>query len=296
MSRFPSAPVLVLSALSALVPAASAQNYTYQTFRDAQWAQTVATDLRPNGQVVGWYTDFFKTYHGFTYQNGTYTDVIYPGAQVTELLAANASYILGNADGEGFLLDTSGKFTTLAFPSGGKVPFTTIPASLNTDSVVVGSFLNSTVTSADGRFHPNQGFIYQNGSFKTFTAPGSFDTYLNDINDLGAMVGTYDTGNGTPTVGFLYNNGLLTKLSFPGAYSTSPTGINSAGQIVGTYIKQQYGPISCFYFDGTKYVDFRPPNAFAPFVFHIKNSGQVVGDTTIDSGSLTVGYVGTPIK
>ena len=110
------------------------------------------------------------------------------------------------------------------------------------------------------------------------------------------MVGTYDTGNGTPTVGVVYNNGLFSKLSFPGAYSTSPTGINNAGQIVGTYIKQQYGPISCFYFDGSKYVDFRPPNAFAPFVFHIKNSGQVVGDTAINSGSLTVGYVGTPTK
>ncbi len=294
-SLFLASSALVLASAT-VVPGALAQQYTYKTFQDGSWPATVATDLRPSGQVVGWYGDFYFNFHGFTEQNGTFTTVDYPGARFTQLVAANAGDILGVADNQkGFLLGTNGKFTDVAYPSG-RAPYTTIPASLNGDGVVVGYYVNTTVTSANGLFHPNQGFIYNKGAFKTFTVPGSFDTQLNDINDLGAMVGYYDTGNGTPTVGFKYDNGLLTKIAFPGAYSTTPTGINDAGEIVGTYVKQQYGAVSCFVFDGSRYTDFRPPNAFAPGVSHVKNSGQVVGATAINSGSPTVGYVGTPTK
>jgi uncharacterized membrane protein len=83
-----------------------------------------------------------------------------------------------------------------------------------------------------------QGIFYQHGfllSGATYTTavdyPGSSDTILLGMNDLGQVVGT----GFMPEVGFLYDvaSQTFTTVSYPGATTTEPFAINNARTIAG---------------------------------------------------------------
>jgi hypothetical protein len=75
-----------------------------------------------------------------------------------------------------------------------------------------------------------------NYSFSDITEPLAVGgTYVDAMNGLGQIIGTYDGSNGSQS--FLYDNGAYTELVDPFAApnSTYVTAINSSGQVLGYY-------------------------------------------------------------
>src|SRR4051794_9962746 len=73
--------------------------------------------------------------------------------------------------------------------------------------------------------------------FTTIDVPGSFRTTSQDINNSGAIVGTFGTLPMIPRVrrGYLLEGGTFTTLEVPGSARTSAANINSSGEIVGFF-------------------------------------------------------------
>ena len=111
-------------------------------------------------------------------------------------------------------------------------------------------------------------------TYSPITVPGAIDTFVLGINDLGAIVGVYNSA--TPGGhGFLYSGGAFTLLDYPGALGTYVSGINDAGQIVGIYYDQSEADHGFVYSNGT-YTPLNVPGA-STAAFGINNSGQIVG-------------------
>jgi uncharacterized membrane protein len=87
-----------------------------------------------------------------------------------------------------------------------------------------------TLTLASPRMSGAQGGF----TFKTIDFPGGTLTGVDDINDLGWIVGTYEDSAGS-SHGFLLIKGLFIPINYPGATDTAAIGVNNLGQIVGTY-------------------------------------------------------------
>ena len=81
-------------------------------------------------------------------------------------------------------------------------------------------------------------FVYSNGVFSFFDAPGALDTRPNGINDSGEIVG-YFWHSSFVQRGFVKVGGSYSTIDVPGASLTRATGINNAGQIVGWFSRQQ---------------------------------------------------------
>jgi hypothetical protein len=91
----------------------------------------------------------------------------------------------------------------------------------------VGDYLSSANLSSHG-------FLFSAGIYKTIDFPGSNETYVNGINNVGEIVGYYlDSRNAFH--GFVLDGGIFTSIDGPGGDYTDILGINNAGQIVGFY-------------------------------------------------------------
>jgi probable HAF family extracellular repeat protein len=107
-------------------------------------------------------------------------------------------------------------------------------------------------------------------TFITINDPmASGGTVVTGINDVGQIVGTYNTS--TITSSFVYDNGSFTTINDPDAKnSTGAFGINDAGQIVG-YYSNATGNHGFVYIGG----DFTTVPQVG--VFGINDNGQTVG-------------------
>ena len=83
-----------------------------------------------------------------------------------------------------------------------------------------------------------KGFLrLPDGVLTTFTAPhASFRTFVDDINDSGEIIGSFQKSGNDPNHGFVRNaDGVFAEFDPPGSGGTFPASINSAGVIAGTY-------------------------------------------------------------
>jgi uncharacterized membrane protein len=136
--------------------------------------------------------------------NTIFTTIDYPSATNGTVAAGinDSGQIVGSSSGGGFLLNGD-SFTALMV---GSSP--TTPIGINNPGQVVGTYRThgSPATILDF------GFLYSNGTYTTF----SNSSVLNDINDLGQIVGTW---GGFPTQGYLYSGGTSTPIKRPAGES-----------------------------------------------------------------------------
>lgn len=170
-----------------------------------------------------------------------------------------------------------------------------IPTGINNALVVAGTAGFQRGFSLSGINDPNTG-----ASITLFDVPTAFNnqTFGDDINNAGVIVGTYR--NGTGAHGFVLDGGVFTTVDVPGArFDTLLTGINDAGVLVGQYRDANTLTFRGFVSSGAGIVLIdaaQPqPNTFA---HGINNAGRVVGSVggggtssrgfTFENGALQV--------
>jgi len=192
----------------------------------------------------------------FTFENGVYT--LYPG-NFSFSAINDAGQIVGTnfSTQRGFLF-ANGVFTT--------IPGTN-PIGINN----VGQILEFPNSSAPG-------VLVTNGVSMTLpNVPNTAFTHYTGLNDAGALVGFYETLDGSTELGFLYANGVFAAVSFPGSFSTRAFGINDAGQIVGMYFPNGPGFVDGFLDSNGVFTTIDVPGTVSNIVWGISNSGYMVG-------------------
>jgi probable HAF family extracellular repeat protein len=131
--------------------------------------------------------------------------------------------------------------------------------------------------------NPYHGYTYSSGSYTSVNAddPNGFNTFAEDVNDAGEVVGYYQSGSAL--VGFAGNN----QLRAPNAVETVPTGINNTGEVVGSYLDSS-GQHHGFLYNGG-FTTLDAPNASATYAEKISDNGEVVG--TYYSGGQAFGFL-----
>jgi hypothetical protein len=229
------AAVGVLLLGSATVSLGDPINFTFTTITDpnALAGQTYVTGINNAGQIVGYYLSLgsgnVEVANGFVDTNGVFTTITDPNGigntyvtGINDLGQIAGYYAIPNDDhvSEGFV-DTNGSFTDIGVVGLGGV------GGINDAGQIAGSYANEA-----------SGFVDTNGSFTTITDPNadpSGITEASDINNLGQIVGTYNTISSGDN-GFEDNNGSFTTIDDPNAAQvTYVTGLNDAGDIVGYY-------------------------------------------------------------
>jgi hypothetical protein len=94
----------------------------------------------------------------------------------------------------------------------------------NSTNEIVGEY------DTDGKTH---GFLFNEGAFTTFDAPGADATVVSGVNALGQLVGFMVIAD--KTHGFFKGKGELILIDAPGSARTIAFFINAQGQVVGRY-------------------------------------------------------------
>jgi len=197
--------------------------------------------IENNGRAVGKYYEYepvakgpVKT-HGFLYFHGDVTTIDVPGSAVTVCRGINTQQrIVGhykkspnsgdNGADHGFFFDKD--YTTIDFPGA----LSTYAVGINNPGDIVGNY--STPDSNGNGDHHSHGFLYdKNGNLTTIDVniPGVtvIDTFCNDINNLGVIVGAYTDGDGN-THGFVRINGVFLSVDAP----DTPPGVGTIVQAI----------------------------------------------------------------
>lgn len=169
---------------------------------------------------------------------------------------------------------------------------------INVLGPLLGPYGNTIVTGINnsgqivGNIQTGQGTVpflhsYSGGTYNTNIqdplAPSNFfssGTYLDGINNLGEIVGTYNDGTGTHV--FVDNGGTFTTVPIdapPGNTGLSVSGINDAGAIVGTY-RDQTGRSFGFIYDGGTLatISAAPCGSGGTSISGINDVGEIVGN------------------
>jgi probable HAF family extracellular repeat protein len=197
-----------------------------------------ATSINNSGQIVGSFTldapeggHEFEGAHAFLFSGGTFTTLDYPAVGVDHTTATkiNSSGTIAGTyrvqEAPSGFLDVGGIFSTVNAPVG--LGCCTHDNGINDAGNIVGQYKFPDDSA------PRQGFVDMGGVFTTLDYPGASDTFAEDINNLGDVVGFYSDLSGKN--GYLYSGGAFSVIAYPGARQTQAVGINDQGDIVGFY-------------------------------------------------------------
>ena len=271
---------IVVDVNAPLPPPAPMSVSGFTTLDDPALSNVQALGINDAGVIVGQGDLDANHQRGWSYDGANYTTISAFGAQDTSAHAINdLGVIVGDYSPSrstpryGFS-DANNTFTSIVSDS----PYPSTNANGNNDAgVVVGSdYLHS-----GARY---SGYIDDNGSFTYLNAPGANnplgDTFANDINNSGQIVGTFNTNASVQSgyQGFLYQDGTYTAFADPLAVlGTFAQGINDAGQIVGWYndaANKSHGFIDN---DGAFTTVDEPLGVNGTVINGINNAGQIVG-------------------
>lgn len=99
---------------------------------------------------------------------------------------------------------------------------------INNSRLVCGEYYNGADCSAHGYF-------LSGGGFSEFDVPGSLDTLVVGVNNVGDFCGGFTDSSGIQQA-FVSLGGTITPFSVPGASSTFAAQLNSSNQLVGNYV------------------------------------------------------------
>ncbi|RPJ59759.1 MAG: hypothetical protein EHM23_12955 [Acidobacteria bacterium] len=199
--------------------------YTTFTSIDIPGAEFVGVTANNNrGQIVGAFLDE-AGWHGFLLQNGDVTEINIPGMVDIRIQDINNSGVM-----IGTMMDVSNS-SIVAFVLKGQT-WTTLPSPLeplgiNDKGEIVGDYYGD-----DGRIH---GFLFDQGEVTTIDVPGAENTWIEDINNRGDMVGAHGYSIFPPHSGFVLSHGVFNTIDHPSGFSTSMRGINNRGKTVGVF-------------------------------------------------------------
>jgi probable HAF family extracellular repeat protein len=202
-----------------------------------------------------------------TLAQGTYTQIDYPGAVMTEATGINtAGDITGLYDdstgGHGFLL-SGGAYTTIDYP-GAQYSYL---YGINDNGQIVG--LAEPV-----------GFLYDMNTqaFTTISYPGATFTFPLAINNAGTIAGFFQQqkGNHFLTAGFELTGSTYTEVGPLNASATYAWGISAAGELVGYAYIARTGTYVDFSFAQAKFRQITIPNAAFPLVYGTNPEGSAV--------------------
>lgn len=111
-------------------------------------------------------------------------------------------------------------------------------------------------------------------NFTTIDVPGALETWVEGINNSGAMVGQYIDSSGH-SHGFKLIGSKVTNIDDPNG-GTSCEGINLKGDIVGYWVKSNAYP-QAFLYKGGKFTDIGPAGAQYSAAFGINDKDYVAG-------------------
>ena len=152
---------------------------------------------------------------------------------------------------------------------------------------------NGDVVGAYGIGSNAYGFLYNNGTFTSFSDPNNLNvTFLSGINDSGVIVGQYN--NTSTASGFVYKNGFYTDLNDPNATNGgAATAINNNGEIVGWY--QTSTNILGYRYNNGVYTTIDLTNiypGYSTYLTGVNDSGQIIG--YVWDGSTASSFLATP--
>lgn len=140
--------------------------------------------------------------------------------------------------------------------------------------------------------HPNKGYTivppYGQNNYTNENFPGSVQTQVTGINNLGDTVGFWVNANGV-NLGFIEWNGVFSSYKDPNTGKGTVNqllGINDSGIAVGFYTDAN-GVNHAYKLNQAtgKFTAIRPPNAVSAIATGINANGDIVGFVTASDGS-----------
>jgi hypothetical protein len=274
--------------------------YVFTTINGPGSTDTEAYGISNNGTVSGLFGDSSGNYHGFLDRAGTFTQVDVPAsynAQYTYLYEGNdhglfaANYGDSSGNGHTAIFD-SVHGTWTALPDADPTSVNSLASAIDNAGQVFGNW----TPNAD--FSNNTGWVYQNGHYSFFTAPGAspsfFGTLTYNANNAGTVVGFYEDSTGTSHGFERFANGTIISVDYPGATDTRIYGINDQGVVTGRYL-DALGDRHPFILANGVYAPMTVPGFTNAEFTGINNSGVVVGYAfnDLNTGPF-VAFVGTP--
>ncbi len=165
-----------------------------------------------------------------------------------------------------FTRSASGVFTEYAAPKS----FTTWLYGRNGSGVNAGY---SQDTAYPGHIH---GFLLQGSQFTAVNHPKAANTWLFDVNQLGASVGSF-SASPSVTKGFMLVNGNYTTLAYPNSPATYAMAISDNGAVVGSYASGAAS--NGFLWQNGTFTTINYPNAkYGTALLGVNNAGVIVGN------------------
>jgi hypothetical protein len=233
---------------------------------------TQVAQINDAGHVVG--TVGAGAQRGFLWDGTTFTFIDPPGATTTQLLALNASDVVGGTyqDGGGVwhaFLYNGVTYTDIVSSAGGAAV-----RSVNASGVAAGD-ANGVAFLYDGAYHA------------LTPPPGATALTAGEVNASRILIGL--TAEPIPG-GFRYD-GTMGTVTIPEALATAPTGINAAGQICGFFVT---GLPALFGFvrDSSTDTVVTAPGLTLSALTAINDHGVLVG---LALASPMLGFVATPV-
>ncbi|MCE9527113.1 MAG: hypothetical protein K8R36_13790 [Planctomycetales bacterium] len=186
-----------------------------------------------------------------------------------KMLAVAALWLVGS--GATYVSSAEPAYTFQALDVPAELGDFTSAYGINNSGTIVGNF--ATVN------WEIDGFIFDKGGFTDVAVPGGSGGALNDVNDEGLAVGSFDDVDTDVVHSFVRSkNGEISVLpdAAPGAWLTEATGINNAGMVVGFFIDAD-GQAHGFVLREGKYTTYDYPGATRTLLTRINDRGQIVG-------------------
>jgi hypothetical protein len=151
----------------------------------------------------------------------------------------------------------------------------------NTSGVNAGYYQDSTFPEA------MHGYLLQGGKYGVVNYPSAANTWLFDVNQLGAAVGSFSASQSV-TKGFMLVNGKYTAIAYPNAQLTYAQAINDNGEVAGSYSSGfvSYG----FLWQSGTFTNVDYPKArFGTALVGVNDSGVVAGNRFV--GDKALGFI-----